>query len=71
MTALLTTLLALVIAVHGLLLIVGGPRCINRMYRLLWNPVFRVPARYPRGVLNLLLILAAEMVRFVFNRPRR
>lgn len=71
MTSLCTSILAVIIAVHGLLLIIGGPRCIGRVYRFLWRRPFGVPARCPRGAVNFLLVMVAEMVRFVFNRPRR
>jgi len=71
MTGICTSIVAVIIAVHGFLLVVGGPRTVRGMYRWLGRSGFRFPRRSSLGLMNGLLAVMAALIRFVFDRPRR
>jgi hypothetical protein len=66
-----TSVLALFIALHGFLLVIGGPRAVKGMYRLLARSIFPFPRRGSRGLTSGFLNVLATVIRFVFDRPRR
>ncbi len=71
MTTLCTSMLALIIAVHGFLLIIGGPRAVKGMYRWLGRSAFQFPRRGSHGLMNGMAGVLGALIRFVFDRPHR
>ena len=67
----LAAILALLIAIYGLLFVVGGPRLANRLPDWLRRKLGMLLRAILRESIDLLNSAIASLVRFLFYRPRR
>ncbi|MCI0541131.1 MAG: hypothetical protein L0Z50_38505 [Verrucomicrobiales bacterium] len=71
MNEIFASLLAILIAIYGLLYIIGGPCLANRLPQGLSLRLKLMLRRLFRELLALLCAVTVSAIRFVFYRPRR